>query len=554
MYLGIHVEKPTDSHLDNYLCVAWPCSVMWMDWTESGIRILATYRQRFYDKFGRWPIVVGRDGERISNVLDPQFAINCIRERDSQVGNLVDYWQVLNEPAATSPEELKAINDFYCKVIDGLPASCSPILVGSLGEGNPRNIIDIQLLEPAIQKAIATGGGFAVHEYSQPRMDNEAGWHCGRLLKTLDALSIWIDKSKLKIFITECGIDYGAVVQNSPVEKYTGWVNKCSEDDYVSQLRWFKELYRQYPQVIACHIFGLATEELWRKFEIMGANKVANLVYESAVEFANNKIQVVTPQTVTQRNKMIYLALIPSNQDRNPVVGGGNEKAQMDTFAGKMLAEANKYVNVTAKVFNGAPESKDIAPLSGLRAQQRAAKAWLDTFSNENAIKIALNFHTDSGRFTHLFSCYWNQGHSQALGDRIIRALGPIFSTNYLKSVDYSSYVFVTEQIGSPCTPLLLELGSHEMVSDTSVIANRSPEVANTILQAIHSYFGIEPKMKTVEQQAGPNFEDLKYYATWSLLRCNNKEEPRSAPDFEKHCRAIGKMKDIYEYGFPIKR
>jgi hypothetical protein len=559
--IGIHVQA-LDQQVKDWLYRAMPGTIKWLDWHTDALEYLSWYREHYRATYGRYPTVVGRIFEVNWNI---DYTLHLMWEAYSKAKGLIDYWEALNEPPGTSYEEVDRVRGYYDALLDHADPAKFRILVGSFGEGNPARLVDdkpvdVSLLVDVLRKAKAKGGGLALHEYSQPRMTYEQGYHCLRFVKFFQMLPP--DLQDIPTFITEAGIDFGAVVQGYPSIGQQGWVGKLSEDQYLEDIRWYDSMVSAYPQIKGVHLFNLGDGGGWSLFEHKTAWKVADYI-RSGQEKVSQPVVVTPPSVIPtpqEAKKVLYLAIIPSNQDRNAVIGGTDERVQCHQFAAKLLSIARNYDGVVAKVIPGEPESLDRTPYQNLILQQKAAKTWLDSFRNENAIKVALNFHTDSGFTSHVGYYWWNLGHSRSLGKTICDAVAPIFATRDIRNADYSSYIFVKEQLGSPCTPLLLELGSHQNLSDTQTLANRGNDIALKIITSTLSYFGLP--IKTVETtppawvpakgpSLGVTWADVGYYALWANLRIGNREDPRSRQDFINHCVAIGKGTDITKYGFP---
>jgi hypothetical protein len=557
--IGIHVQT-VDQQVKDWLYRAMPGTLKWMAFDPNALEYLSWYREHYNATYGRYPTVVGRIYEVNWNI---DYTLHLLWEAYNNAPGLIDYWEALNEPPGTTADEVRRVGGYYSTLLDHADSSKFKILVGSFGEGNPARLVDdkpvdVPLLVDVLRKAKAKGGGLAMHEYSQPRMTYEQGYHCLRFVKFFQMLPS--DLQDIPTFITEAGIDFGAVVQGYPSIGQQGWIGKLSEDDYLADIRWYDSKVQAYPQIKGVHLFNLGDGGGWSLFEHKQAWKVADYI-RSGQQRVSQPV-VVTPPTPTpqEAKKVLYLAILPSNQDRNPVIGGNDERVQCHQFAAKLLSIARNYDGVVAKVISGEPESQDKSSYQNLHAQQKAAKAWLDSFGNQNAIKVALNLHTDSGYDSHVGYYWWNQGHSRALGKAICEAIAPIFATKKINNADYSDYIFVRDQLRSPCTPLLLELGSHQNQSDTQTLANRGNDIAIKIITSTLSYFGLP--IKTVETappawvplkgpSLGVTWADVGYYAFWANLRIQNREEPRDRQAFLNHCVAVGKGTDVTKYGYP---
>lgn len=63
-----------------------------------------------------------------------------------------------------------------------------------------------------------------------------------------------------------------------------------------------------------------------------------------------------------------------------------------------------------------------------------------------------------------------------------------------------------------------------------------------------------KPKLPLVVPALPPAFDpEVGYYAHWASLRVGNREEPRDLAAFTAHLRAVGKQREPYYYGWPVK-
>lgn len=454
-HVGVHVEEANDNTIA-FLYYAWPGIVTWMDWAN--ISQLKQYCFFYKARFGHKPMVIARR-------LDIQTldVTDTVKKLDQLPHDLIDYYVLVNEPLCT-PQ----LNAYTVSVLNARPTL--KILVGCLAEGNPANLSDITFLLPAIRLAKEHGGGLALHEYSKPRMQTDSPWHCGRFELIRNRLPA--DLTDIDTFILECGIDGAAITTPDPVPHIDkGWRDYTTENGFLEQLQWYAE-YTANRGVKGVTIFNLGTPR-WKGFELAGAYRIAGWIEEQQVK--------VIP------TKYLYLAICPSNQD---IIKFGNidERIQMALLASRTLAVSRSYSNVVCKVFIGLPQSEDPTYLQGLKAQMSVAAAWLKSFPNDS-VKVMINLHTDSSPVSHLGFYWWNQGHSRMLGGAINKRLEPLFKTGKPPyNADYSNYIFVqyTKEV---CTPLLLELGSHQNAHDLSVVKDMGYLVGRAIMEGTLEYF-----------------------------------------------------------------
>lgn len=266
---------------------------------------------------------------------------------------------------------------------------------------------------------------------------------------------------------------------------------------------------------------------------------------------------VITPPPVTPPTPLtgkLWLAIVPSNQDRNPVLGGGNEQTQVAAFAAALVAECARYKPVTAKLFAGQPESQDATTYAGLRAQTAAAKAWLAT-APAGTYTVALNLHTDSGSFSHIGYYYVGTNTvSQRIGRRAATAIAPFFGANTpVWSDDYSDYIFA--EASQAAAAVLLELGSHQWASDVAVLKAQATPIARAIVEAVLTELGLATTRTVVAPGPVLNKAELGTLPRWATERLAAGQDFRGADGlaaFKEHLAAIhADPKQPARYGWP---
>lgn len=178
-----------------------------------------------------------------------------------------------------------------------------------------------------------------------------------------------------------------------------------------------------------------------------------------------------TPQSVSG----MRVAIVPSNQDKNLINGGGNEMVQVEEFCKILLAQAP--ATITAKLFTPKPESADTYEYEGLHLIQKEVDAW-----NPD---LALNIHTDSGYFTHTGTYSDGSDIIKKLCAELCRRLQQFFNGPCAQG-NYYDYIFAS--IAAPA--ILLELGSHQLKSDIEVLKFNGAGVAYQIWQGVQMIFG----------------------------------------------------------------
>lgn len=243
---------------------------------------------------------------------------------------------------------------------------------------------------------------------------------------------------------------------------------------------------------------------------------------------------------------MLTIALIPSNQDKNPTIGGDTEEAHVRPVAEELQRVLNLVPGVQAKLFIGTPESKDTYSFQFLREQQIKAREAL-ALASEN--KLALNLHSDSGTYSHV-GYYWRDAQSEELGKTCAALLSAFFGTDRILNGKYADYIFATYQ-RPETNALLLELGSHQNQSDYDKLKNNPTTAALLIREAICNFYNltIPDKGEVIEDWTEGG---IGFYAAWSNERRLAHEDPRDRAAFVLHLRKIGKdWTNPRKYGFP---
>lgn len=242
----------------------------------------------------------------------------------------------------------------------------------------------------------------------------------------------------------------------------------------------------------------------------------------------------------------LILAICPSNQDGNPVEGGGNEMQHVAPLASSILAEAQRHGSIVARLFTATPESGDSpsGSLSGLIAQQRQAATWIVAAREEGDFTVSLNIHSDSGGYRHCGYFFDGAGTvSEWLGKALADAVKSWFA-GVVTHADYSAYIFARELHDVAC-PVLLEMGAHTIPADVAAVEQHGPEIAVELVSTLVGFFGLEsaPPLNTGE---------LRAYGEWSLARLANGQDPRDLVAFGEHVRLLGgDPGNLARYGVP---
>lgn len=309
--------------------------------------------------------------------------------------------------------------------------------------------------------------------------------------------------------------------------------------------RWAKLDY-----VRSCHVFVMSAEDpRWERLGHTYDQSLVELFCQLAPQWSHRKeVAVNTP---------LWLAIIPSNQDRNPVVGGSNEMAQVVPFARTVYDCARSHTAISARLFIPAPESADRTPYEGLWAVQREAAAWLRQ-APKGTLTVSLNLHSDSGLVPHVGG-YFSRADgdvSQRLALDLAQVLGRLFGCQgAVWTADYTGYIFAQAMRGV-AAPVLLELGSHQVPEQVRYLAENGELIAQALVTRLLNFFGLPANVEEAPAGGSPasalNWEELRRYAVWAGLRCDHREDPRDREAFRAYIAATGgDAGDLRRYGWP---
>ena len=227
----------------------------------------------------------------------------------------------------------------------------------------------------------------------------------------------------------------------------------------------------------------------------------------------------------------LILAICPSNQDRNPVVGGGSEMTHIMPLAEAVVSAAVRF-GIVARLFTPQPESRDYptGSLSGLIAQQREAANWIAATRQPGDLTVSLNLHSDSGSYRHCGYYYDGRGTvSEWLGEHW-RSRSPTGLGGSSFS-DYSSYAPSRGGIGAArCLPRATRNGGpHDAWRRGGGAGPRRADRAYAD--------GDDGRVR--RDRGGPplNTAELEY-AVWSLQRLEHGETPLDRDAFVRHLDA----------------
>jgi len=169
----------------------------------------------------------------------------------------VKIWEGPNEPPVGTREQREKLSEFTLRWIElmhgeGLKVAALSLSVGWPEIGTAHEFADVAM----------SADFLSLHEYSAPRMQDNAGWHCLRYRRTVQELAD-VNVAPPKVFITEAGIDGGVL----PGGKRKGWKTYAGgREDYFKQLLWYDGELRKDPYVIAFTPFTSGPYPDWIDF------------------------------------------------------------------------------------------------------------------------------------------------------------------------------------------------------------------------------------------------------------------------------------------------
>jgi len=171
-------------------------------------------------------------------------------------------WEAPNEPHPMGDYDFRAALDgFTYRWIELMHSINKRTVILCLSVGWPDKPEHILEFAPSLQHT----DYWALHEYSAPTMQHDAGWHCLRYRRTVQALRDAGHRVP-PLLITECGIDGGVL---KPPQGKTGWKTHArDEEDYMGQLAWCDRELCQDGYVKAAFIFTSGPESEWVDFEV----------------------------------------------------------------------------------------------------------------------------------------------------------------------------------------------------------------------------------------------------------------------------------------------
>lgn len=233
---------------------------------------------------------------------------------------------------------------------------------------------------------------------------------------------------------------------------------------------------------------------------------------------------VDTPFEAVLKRTNMKVALIPSNQDKNITVDGSNEMAQVAPFMEILLAQAPN--NVTAKIFVPQPESLDTYKYQGLYDIQKQVGLWQPD--------LAINIHTDSGFYTHTGTYSDGTDIIKKLCADLCPRLQKFFNGPCAQG-NYSDYIFATVK-----PAILLELGSHQLLSDIQVLKQQGVSIAIAIWSGVKMIFGNQTDIPAHLDFLWAGANQMKATSTilkqqaQQLIEQANQLDQRAAENYER--------------------
>lgn len=182
-----------------------------------------------------------------------------------------------------------------------------------------------------------------------------------------------------------------------------------------------------------------------------------------------------------QEVRMPKVFLSPSDQDDNPVHGGGHEQ-QYAQVRCRVAADVLRNSGIDVKVSEAGIGDDS----GGYAASVREGEAWgpdLYIADHSNAVGGAVK-----RRGVHMYT--WpGDAEGRRLAQLLIDEVRPIFGgPDYPTAILNGSHLY--EVNGPSATAVLMELGFHDHPEDAAIIRTRSVEIGAAVGRAIAKYYG----------------------------------------------------------------
>jgi hypothetical protein len=228
--------------------------------------------------------------------------------------------------------------------------------------------------------------------------------------------------------------------------------------------------------------------------------------------------------------KSLWLALVPSCQGSNTVIGGGSEAAQMHAFARELAVQAARFQAITVRTFTS-PNETNGTTLPVLRSQIAQAVAWLDT-APPGTPTVTLHLHSDAGP-THV-GCYHGRADiTRRLATHLLDVLGRAFYTSSRLIADYEAEGYLAWKLSpNKHCPVLLECGSHEVAEDVRRLREGAPRIAEEIARELLAFFSLPLTgvAVTTPDSLTPALDGLAHYIS-AAQRAVSLPDARAAAD-----------------------
>jgi len=187
-------------------------------------------------------------------------------------------YSLANEPDCNSNEGLANLCAYSIGAMREASASGIKLVILDLPEGNPGDnqtgdtgvsAWKLQQLAPAVKVAVALGHYVGLHAYWRPGVEGPLGrWHAlGRIEWDVEMWrQLGVDVSKLKLLVTEWGVDGGIAPEKSGHAPKTGWLTLCDPATYFQEVAEGERRAQQFPWLKSLLLFDWGPESEWISF------------------------------------------------------------------------------------------------------------------------------------------------------------------------------------------------------------------------------------------------------------------------------------------------
>jgi len=182
----------------------------------------------------------------------------------------------------------------------------------------------------------------------------------------------------------------------------------------------------------------------------------------------------------------IALAVFPALQAYNRYAKYGSDEWSAMAWQADRMVEQAIARGINARAFHR--PSDTASATTQLVAQQDEGYAWL--MAQPQSRKIGVNFHTDSGDFSHTFGIFAPRtgADSQRMADVLSRKVQAVLGTadrrvfSKLGTTDYDTYIFATH---AKVPAVLLELCSHQHERDLDALWTAGSGLAMAMVDGV---------------------------------------------------------------------